>query len=110
MRGSMWCLSSRRQRDGLTIESLLESPSASPVDYVVHAMSREEVRNLISRLEDRERLIVELAYGLNDQDEYSLRQIGSQLGMSYERVRQIKDQAMRLLRTRVEPLATVAAS
>ena len=96
--------------DGMTLGSLLPSREPSPVDVTVEVMSREEVRGLMSRLKDRERTVIELAYGLNDNDEYSLRQIGNELGLSYERVRQIKDRAIRLLRTKMSSLVSVAVN
>lgn len=86
-------------KDGMTIESLLPSREPSPVDATIDVMSREEVRRLLARLRDREKVVIELTYGFDDNDEHTLREIGAKLGLSYEMIRKIKNRAMRLLRT-----------
>ena len=48
-------------------------------------------------LNDRERHVVEAFYGIN-QPELSMEEIGEKYGLSRERVRQIKEKAIRRLR------------
>ncbi|MBY0398321.1 MAG: sigma-70 family RNA polymerase sigma factor, partial [Thermoleophilia bacterium] len=56
------------------------------------------VRALLARLNDRERLVLEGRYGLDGARQKSLRQIGTQIGVSKERARQIEIAAREKLR------------
>ena len=53
----------------------------------------EQVRALLGSLGDRERMILRARYGL-DGPEQSLREVGEQIGLSGERVRQIENRAL----------------
>lgn len=54
---------------------------------------------LLARLTDRERKVIESYYGFNDSKELTLFEIGKEMNLSSERVRQIKVTAMRKLRS-----------
>jgi len=58
----------------------------------------EQIRALLSSLNDRERMILRARYGL-DGSEQSLRDVGERIGLSGERVRQIEQRALGKLRT-----------
>lgn len=59
------------------------------------------IKNLICTLSDRERDIVENYYGINDKKELTLTDIGKKYNLSSERVRQIKLNAIRKLRSKI---------
>lgn len=77
-----------------TFGDLLADPLAEE-DYerVLAAIETEELHDLLAGLSDREREVLALRYGL-DGDEQSLRDVGEQLGVSGERVRQIERRAL----------------
>ena len=71
-------------------------------EEVVVGLSEHLLRAAVSKLPDREQLVIRLRYGLNgDQDPKSLEMIGREMGLTRERVRQIETQALeRLARER----------
>ena len=52
----------------------------------------------LDALDRRERLVVRAYFGLDDQEPQTLEQIGVQLGLTRERVRQLRDQALDKMR------------
>ena len=66
-------------------------------DLVMESL-KSEIRHALSILSDRERKVIEDSYGINGQ-ELTLEEIGVKYGLSRERVRQIKEKAIRKLRT-----------
>ena len=59
---------------------------------------KAEIRNALNILSDRERKVIEDSYGIGG-PELTLEEIGTKYGLSRERVRQIKEKAIRKLRT-----------
>ncbi len=59
---------------------------------------RQEIERAISTLTERERIILKNSFGLG-RNEMSLEEIGLQFGLTRERVRQIKEKAIKRLRT-----------
>ncbi len=64
---------------------------------LVEESLRSEIQNALNALNERERNVVEASYGIN-QPELTLEEIGSKFGLTRERVRQIKEKAIRKLR------------
>ena len=59
-----------------------------------------ELESSLAILKDREKEVVKMYYGLDAQVPLCLEDIGTVLGLTQERVRQIKDKALRRLRTK----------
>jgi RNA polymerase sigma factor (sigma-70 family) len=59
---------------------------------------QEAVKGMLGRLDDRERRIIVSRYGLNGVNELTLEQLGKELGITKERVRQIESRAQDKLR------------
>ena len=73
---------------------LLPSEGPAPED-VVHVSLREEtLKRALLELPDRERTVVALRYGIDGGEPTPLREIGRQLGITPERVRQIESKAL----------------
>jgi RNA polymerase primary sigma factor len=63
-----------------------------------HRRSQEIVQGMLGRLNDRERRILISRFGIGGADEQTLEQLGRELGVTKERVRQIESRAQEKLR------------
>lgn len=64
----------------------------------LHKNQKKIVDTLLSKLSNRERFIIEQYYGINSKEK-NLEEIGKILGITKERVRQIKEQSLKKLRS-----------
>jgi RNA polymerase primary sigma factor len=77
----------------------IEDPSAaSPLDRTEGLVLRERVKESMGDLEEREKLILRLRFGLDSEGPHTLEEIGRVIGLSRERVRQLEAQALRKLK------------
>ncbi|MEX1997728.1 MAG: RNA polymerase sigma factor RpoD/SigA [Candidatus Andersenbacteria bacterium] len=83
------------------LQDLLEDAEAPQPDQVARTeIVRHTVRQAVSTLPSREKKIVELRFGLGDNDPHTLEDIGQEFGISRERVRQLQNSALNRLRQR----------
>jgi len=84
---------------GPELGDLIESPSPPIEDDLVRQSMVERVRAVLSELDDKEREVVELRFGLDrDGEMRTLQEIGEALHLSRERIRQIEARAKEKLR------------
>jgi RNA polymerase primary sigma factor len=89
--------------DDRTLEGVLEDPEVvDPAEAIRIDQVWGRVERQLAGLDERQRHILELRYGLRGQPALTLEQIGQRLGLSRERVRQLEDKALRCLRERDE--------
>ncbi len=78
---------------------LLEQYVVPDTDEGILRQSFEEtLREALAKLSEKERQILSMRFGLGDDNPRTLREIGDELGISRERVRQIENQALAKLR------------
>lgn len=70
----------------------------APGDVTSSMIRREEIDSILGRLTSRERDVVRLRFGLDDGHARTLEEVGSELNVTRERVRQIELRAMKKLR------------
>ena len=73
-----------------------ESPN--PESNLIEASLKTEIHRALDTLPDKEADIVKMCYGLGGQYPMSLVEIGETFGLTRERVRQIREKAIRKLR------------
>jgi len=73
---------------------LLPASGPGPEDLVHVSLSEQMLRRALEELPDRERTVVEMRYGIAGGEPTPLREIGRQLGITPERVRQIESRAL----------------
>jgi RNA polymerase primary sigma factor len=77
---------------------LVEDHNARQPEAAVTRHQREqELRAALEELGDRTRLVLEARFGLNNREPATLEQVGAEIGVTRERVRQIETRALREL-------------
>jgi len=69
-----------------------------PMEITEQQLLREEIRKVLNQLTVRERQVIELRFGLVDDHDHTLEEVGKKLKVTRERVRQIEERAIRKLR------------
>lgn len=83
------------------LKDLVEDTEAlSPSQSTQREIIRSEILAAVDSLPPREKQILQLRFGLNDDHPYTLEEIGQQFGISRERVRQLQNDAFSRLRKR----------
>ncbi len=72
---------------------------APPEEQASRVMLERDLVRALEDLPDRERMVLELRYGLSDGMRRTLEEVGRSLGITRERARQIEGEALRRLRT-----------
>lgn len=70
----------------------------SPDVYVLERNLRDNVERALHKLPERERLVVKLHYGIEGDGPYTLDDIAGRMGISRERVRQMRNRALERLK------------
>ncbi len=80
------------------IDFLQDDNMQSPYETLVSAKWGEEVRRLLGHLTPIESRIIRWRFGLDDEDELTLKEIGDKYNLSRERIRQLQEQALGKIR------------
>jgi RNA polymerase primary sigma factor len=88
----------RSEEDGSLSELLADEAAANAEELFMEDALKGSVHDLLAKLSERERRVVELRYGLDGGRCATLGEVGEQIGVTRERVRQIQNSALRKLR------------
>ncbi|MCB8946087.1 MAG: RNA polymerase sigma factor RpoD [Ardenticatenaceae bacterium] len=85
--------------DSTELGDFIEDPSVvEPDDAASKELLREQIRGVLEFLNEREREVLEMRFGLNDGRDHTLEEVGKTFGVTRERIRQIEAKALRKLR------------
>jgi len=83
----------------LTISDVIADDNTLPPDeQVTDNDDLRQLEHLLDRIDERAATILRLRYGLEGEDPLTLKQIGTRIGLTRERVRQIEHEALKRLR------------
>jgi len=88
--------------DGSPLGDLIADSGETVEETVQRLALADELQNLFQGLKARERLVLCLRYGLHDGCDRTLEQVGSIIGVTRERVRQIEKKAIGVLQRSAE--------
>ncbi len=75
-----------------------DKKAISPANATLQSMLKDEIAGVLNTLDERERRILELRFGIHDGTTRTLEEVGSEFNVTRERVRQIESKALRKLR------------
>jgi RNA polymerase primary sigma factor len=75
-----------------------DQDAPQPMDAAARKILREQVKNALAVLSERERQVLELRFGLLDGKDHTLEEVGQYFEVTRERIRQIEAKALRKLR------------
>lgn len=85
-----------------TLGDLLTSDSYEDTDHLVNGNDiKNEIGKLVNTLNDKEKRIIIASYGLDGSSPMTLGEIGEEMGVTRERIRQIKDIILRKLKSKI---------
>jgi RNA polymerase primary sigma factor len=78
---------------------VFDKTAPNPQDELIAHEMRMEIEAILNTLDEREQVVMRKRFGFDEDDKLVLQQIGEELNISRERVRQIEAQALRKLRS-----------
>ena len=85
--------------DGGEIGDLIADENAvRPSDAATNMLLTDHLKEVLETLKERERLVIERRFGLTDSQPHTLEEVGTDLGLTRERIRQIEAKALAKLR------------
>ena len=85
--------------DSSSLGDFIEDDSLpAPADAASQQLLREQMQEILEQLNERERKVLEMRFGLEDGMSRTLEEVGREFGVTRERIRQIEAKALRKLR------------
>lgn len=93
-------LSTALSEDGsLELGDTLEQETIPPIELeLIKESFAEQIQDMVDQLDEKERQVIRMRFGLDGEEPRTLQEIGGALGLSRERIRQIESKAKEKLR------------
>ncbi|MBK9096816.1 MAG: sigma-70 family RNA polymerase sigma factor [bacterium] len=92
-------LSSGDENKSTLMDVLYNEELPMPDAELMHDSLKKEVENMLSMLDTREAEVIRLSFGIGSNQKATLEEIGERFNLTRERIRQIKEKALRKLRS-----------
>jgi RNA polymerase primary sigma factor len=86
------------EKDSKLQDIIPDDWSQSPEDYATGEYLKNQLRDILDTLQDRERRVLSLRFGLDDGVSRTLEEVGKEFGVTRERIRQIEAKALKKLK------------
>ncbi len=87
------------EEDDSSLGDFIEDTDAVvPIDAASFALLHEQIEGVLHTLSDREKKVIELRFGMTDGQPRTLEEVGYELGVTRERIRQIESKTLSKLR------------
>ena len=83
----------------MSMKDLLQSEDASPDLELMEDSLNKEIKTILKTIPNREAYILEKYFGINLDRPFTLEEIGDELSLTRERIRQLKERAIKRLKT-----------
>lgn len=85
--------------DSVLADFVPDESNLSPDQLANHALLRDQIREVLTDLTERERKILAMRFGLDDNIPHTLEEVGKVFGVTRERIRQIEAKALDKIRS-----------
>jgi len=86
------------EEDSVLADFIEDEDTASPEESATGQLLKEQVKDMLSALTEREQKILKLRFGLEDGKSHTLEEVGQEFAVTRERIRQIEAKALAKLR------------
>jgi len=90
------------ESDKPLIDSIADSPETDPVEILIDENLQQHIEKWLDNLPSNQREVLMRRFGLKGYDQATLEEVGQQIGLTRERVRQIQVEALKTLRKTLE--------
>lgn len=84
--------------DSVLLDFIEDEDSSTPEESAASQLLKEQVRDILSTLSDREQKIIRMRFGLDNGKSHTLEEVGQEFAVTRERIRQIEAKALAKLR------------
>jgi RNA polymerase primary sigma factor len=86
------------EEESVLADFIEDEDAVSPEDSATIQLLKEQVKDMLSALTEREQKIIKLRFGLEDGKQHTLEEVGQEFSVTRERIRQIEAKALAKLR------------